>query len=140
MTSKPTHLIRNDNIQSGATTCRCNSPDAPARWTRIRSTRRSTSPAATKSSCAQTALPCSPPVQKVYRFLKHQSSGQKVAASGVSSLFGHSSLRKLAAGHVSSTSGLQETGAVGQRICCNNAFSVYSREGKEIGTPTMCIR
>ena len=39
------------------------------------------------------------------------SSSQKAAAGRVSSLFGHSSLGKLSAGHVSSRSGLQETGA-----------------------------
>ena len=39
------------------------------------------------------------------------SSSQQAAARRVSSLFGHSSLRKLAAGHVSSRSGHQETGA-----------------------------
>ena len=39
------------------------------------------------------------------------SSSQKAAAGRVSSLFSHSSLGKLSAGHVSSRSGLQETGA-----------------------------
>ena len=65
------------------------------------------------------------------------SSSPKATASRVSSLLGHPGLGKRSAGHVSGRPGLQETGAELDR---ESVATTYSREGKEIETPTLCIR
>ena len=63
------------------------------------------------------------------------SSSQKAAAGRVSSLFCHSSLRKLAAGHVSSHSGLQESGAeLDRESVATSVFSLQSRGKRDRDT------
>ena len=68
------------------------------------------------------------------------SSSQKATASRVSSLLGHPGLGKLSAGHVSGRPGHQETGAELDKESVATTLVVYRREGKEIETPTLCIR
>ena len=91
------------------------SPSAPTSPpARIRSTRRSTSPTATKSSCTQTT-------------------------STVSSLFGHASLKKLAAGHVSSRSCLQKTGAELDSQQSRGTSTPHFHMHSHCTVPTTCV-
>ena len=68
------------------------------------------------------------------------SSSRKTAASKVSFLFGHTSLRETRVGHVSSRSGPWETEAELDRESVATTFVVHSREWKEIESWILCMR